>query len=364
MKLSPAIYYIAARLFAGIFCMQLPVAPASAAPVWKLLPPSLGVYHAAFPDFGPEEDIVTSKRLRSFVSDLAGKPIVWAYFSDNWFNGIRFPGAAVDRIRDSDALPFIRMMPRADWTEGCGDKTYSLQSIIDGRHDKALGRYARKAAEYAEPLMIEFGTEVNGNWFPWSGVCNGGGRTDGFGAADVADGPERFRSAYRHIIDIFRAEEALNVTWVLHLDAYSAPGSKWNSFAAYYPGADYIDWIGVSAYGAQSADELSTWNPPFTEVMDDVYPELVSVDPDKPIAVLEFGVVEYPGKDEWIGRALNAITSGRYAKIRAVSYWHSDWPNDGGSWSRMRLDSSQTALSAYRTGVSNSLFISEPRFTE
>lgn len=362
MKRLPAAYCFVLRLWVGILCTMLAAAPASAAPLWKLLPPPQGIYHAAFPDFGPEEDIVTSNRLRSFVSEVAGKSITWAYFSDNWFDGIRFPSSAINRISKAGVIPFIRMMPRADWSEGCRNKTYSLQSIIDGQHDQALRGYARKTAEYTDPLIIEFGTEVNGNWFPWSGICHGGGRSNGYGSPNLADGPERFRDAYRHIIDIFRTEGAWNITWVLHLDAYSEPGASWNSFAAYYPGGDYIDWIGVSAYGAQSVGELSNWNPTFTNVMDNAYAELSGVDPNKPIAVLEFGVVEHPGKHVWIRRALESIKSGRYPKVRAVSYWHSDWRNDDGSWSRMRLDSSQVALSSYRAVISSSVFISEPSF--
>ena len=100
----------------------------------KLLPPQTGIYHAAFPDFGPEEDIVSSRRLRSFIEETAGQRIVWAYFSDNWFDGIRFPGSHVRDIADQGSLPFIRMMTRADWQEGCRGSRYSLQKIIDGRH--------------------------------------------------------------------------------------------------------------------------------------------------------------------------------------------------------------------------------------
>ncbi len=336
---------------------------ALAEPGAKLLPPASGVYHGAFPDFGPEEDIVTTSRLRRFTAETAEKPITWAYFSDNWFDGIRYPRAAVQRISASGALPFIRMMARADWREGCGSDRYSLQSIIDGRHDRPLRTYARRVAEHAEPLIIEFGTEVNGDWFPWSGVCNGGDRRDGYGSSNAADGPERFRDAYRHIIDIFNAEGAQNVTWVLHLNAYGATDDGWNSFAAYYPGPDYIDWIGVSVYGAQTAGELRNWNPSFTQVMDDVYSELAAIDREKPLAILEFGVVEHPEKAGWIQNALTALRDGRYPRVRAMSYWHSDWPNDNGRWSRMRLDSSRESAATYRTIIADPAFVSEPRIS-
>ena len=52
-----------------------------------------------------------------------------------------------------------------------------------------------------------------------------------------------------HIIDLFRALDVDNITWVFHIDAYNDPNTPWNQMAGYYPGDDYIDWIGVSAYG-------------------------------------------------------------------------------------------------------------------
>ena len=76
--------------------------------------------------------------------------------------------------------------------------------------------------------------------------------------------------------------------WSLHVDAYSEPNIKWNSIEKYYPGDNYIDWIGVSVYGPQEPDEEYQ---EFSEIMNDVYPTLVSLG-DKPIAILEFVITE------------------------------------------------------------------------
>lgn len=46
----------------------------------KLIEPTVGIYHSAYPDFGGTEDIVTAERIRDFET-LANKKIVWAYFS-------------------------------------------------------------------------------------------------------------------------------------------------------------------------------------------------------------------------------------------------------------------------------------------
>lgn len=329
----------------------------------KLLPPQTGMYLAAFPDFGPTEDRVSSARIGTFVSEISGKPIVWAYFSDNWFDGIRFPGREVAAIRRQGVIPYIRMMPRGNWAEGCADRTYRLEGFLAGRYDRALRAYARAAKNSGGPIIAEFGTEVNGDWFPWSGVCNGGGTTTGYGSPSVADGPERFRDAYRRIINIFRDEGAHNVTWFMHYNSLSAPNASWNDLSAYYPGDDYIDWLGLSAFGAQSPNEMRRWNPNFREVMDLGYSKVARVSSSKPIALLEFGVVEQRGKPRWVSSALADLKSGRYPRVKAVSWWHSNWRNRDGSISRMRLDTSEEALTAYRSAVADPLFVSSPRLS-
>lgn len=309
----------------------------------KVLPPATGIYHAAYPDFCPTEDCVSQQRIRSFER-LAGKRIAWAYFSDNWFHGIHFPAAKVRKIWSvHHTIPFIRMMARGNWSEGCTDKTYALVKILAGRYDAQLRAYAKAAAAAGIPLMIEFGTEANGDWFPWSGACNGGRRV----------GAERFRAAYRHIVTLFREEHAGNVTWVFHLDASSA-----TNYADYYPGARYVDWVGLSAYGAQMPGDVST---PFRSVFDPAYRRLAAAAPGKPIALLEFGTIE-PGKARWISNALHLIASERYRRLKAESYWDSNWTNPGTGPSIMRIDSSPQVLAAYRAGVHTRAFVSTVRF--
>ena len=253
----------------------------------KLIAPAEGIYHAAFPDFGGTEDVVTAARIKDFET-LVNKDIVWAYFSNNWYNNIRFPTEEVNTIRSAGIIPFIRMMPRTTFDEGGPDPNYTMQKIIDGDFDTDLTQWAVDAASTNIPLLVEFGTEVNGNWFPWNGQYNGAGETAGYGDPTLADGSERFRDAYRHIIDICNANGANNITWFFHVDAYSSHASSWNEIANYYPGDNYIDWLGVSVYGPQVKNEDYQ---EFSEILDDIYPSLSNLS-GKPIAILEFAITE------------------------------------------------------------------------
>jgi len=254
----------------------------------KLYPPYNGsIYHAAYPDFGSTEDNITTTAIKAFET-LAKKEIVWAYFSNNWYSDIRFPLSQVKTIHESRKIPFIRLMPRSDFRQGGPDPLYTLQKIIDGEFDKALSEWAMEAKKIGVPLCVEFGTEVNGDWFSWNGTYNGGATTDLHGDKKKADGPERFRDAYRHVVDLFRSHGVDNITWFFHVNASSSPEEPWNQIEHYYPGDDYIDWLGISVYGPQTKDDAYT---SFREIMDKVYPVLIKIS-NKPIAILEWGITE------------------------------------------------------------------------
>ena len=65
----------------------------------------------------------SGERVRSFER-LADRRLAWVYFSDNWFQGIRFPAEAVESVHETGALPFIRLMPRSQWKDGQVDPKY------------------------------------------------------------------------------------------------------------------------------------------------------------------------------------------------------------------------------------------------
>ncbi len=325
----------------------------------KLMPHPGGIYHSAFPDFGGPEDRVTCARIREFER-LAGKKIVWAFFSNNWLQGIRFPEKSVREISRCGALPFVRLMARSSFNFG-PDPVYTLQNIIQGKFDRPLREWARQARKYGGPLLVEFGVEMNGDWFPWSGYWNGAGETTGYGDPHLPDGPERFRDAYRHIIEVFRREGAHNITWFFHANAESFPRTAWNRPGNYYPENDYIDWVGVSVYGPIFPEERQDWESlGFKERFLKAYLELRRVAPRKPLAVLEFGVIEDPRKPSWIRQAFDFIKE--FPEIKAISWWHERWENGDGSFSDLRINSSAPALEEYRKQVKSPLFKTAPVF--
>jgi len=310
----------------------------------KLLPPSdNGIYFGAFPDFGGSEDHISKKRIDDFEK-LIDKKIVWAYFSNNWYNGILYPKNDIHTIYNHGSIPFVRLMPRSDDEQGKMETKFSLQKIIDGKFDKELKKWAKDAKEDNIPLLIDFAVEMNGDWFGWSGVYNGGA--------------ERYRDAYRHIIDIFREKGADNITWFFHPDINTMPDAKWNEPKYYYPGDDYIDWIGISIYGVQDLtedfDELY-----FSQTLKDNYKKITAISSTKPIAILEFGVIDNGNKKAWLEDAFDTILDNPYIDFKAISYWHENWENEDESISNLRIDSSPSSLTTFKNLIKNPRFINE-----
>jgi hypothetical protein len=315
----------------------------------KLGPPAgSGVYHAAHPDFGPSDDLVTAESARSFIR-LAGKKIAWAYVSFNWKDEMRFPSEACRTLHEEGITPLVGMMPWSELKQNSPESRYTMERIAGGEFDDGLRRCAEDARALGFPIMIEFGPEANGSWFPWSGAWNGGS-ADIYGERGWPDGPERFRDAYRHVVRVFRSSGALDVTWVFHIAADGHPKAAWNAAKNYYPGDEWADWIGASVYGRLRGDAPAV---PFDGIMKKIYPGLAALSASKPIAILELGASESDAAQDkagWIRSALESAASGRYPRLRAVSWWNKKYRPDG-SRSALEIDSSPESLEAYREGV-------------
>jgi beta-mannanase len=327
-------------LFIFSFCPRVRVACAGV----KLVPAE-GIYHSAHPDFGPRDDAPSEQSVRSF-EDLAGKKIVWAFVACHWDRGINFPTEQCNVLNAAGVIPLVGIMPWSVLKQNAAEPLYTLERIARGDFDAELVRFADDAKALGFPIMIEFGPEVNGSWFPWNGAWNGRDG-DAYGTRGFPDGPERYRDAYTRIADIFSFRGADDVTWVFHVSADGSPKEKWNSMSFYYPGDGYVDWIGVSVYGRLAGGAKTT---SFEDIMRRVYPGLCALSESRPIAVLEMGVTEGPDKADWTREAFGAINGRSYPRLKAVSWWNKTTRYGGGP-SALEIDSSASHLEAYREGA-------------
>ncbi len=311
--------------------------------------PEQGAYTGAFMDFGDEEDDVTLEMIEDFET-LVGKHQAIIASSSYWGEQ-NFPTANLNVLWRHGSLPLVFWSPwDKPYEQNRGPDKFSLSEIIAGKWDAYIDKWADAARAFSHPLIVAFGVEMNGDWFPWSGIYYGGDQWDN--AYDNWRGPENFKAAYHHVVDRVRARGATNVKWMFHTNNYSYPLDTWNFAPSYYPGSDYVDWLGLSVYGQQFKDE--PWaNIP--SLVDWPYEEMCRLDPKKPIMIAEWATGEFPHsgpKGEWIKQGLEFFR-GRYPRIKAAIYWHERWQNPDQSYSNLRVNSSVESLNAYRDGVGN-----------
>ena len=334
----------------------------SATKIQKLAIPKNGeIYFGAYASFGDDENNVTEGKVEDFEKK-AGKKITWVYFSNSWKNGIYYPRETIQKIDKMGKIPFIRFMPRRTDKEDIENKTMIMQDIIDGKFDESLKLWAQAAKRDNIPLLMDFALEMTGEWMGWNGKWQGGFKLDGYGDPTYPDGPERFRDAYRHIITLFRDEGVNHITWFFHPDIQRMPDEEYNSAKYYYPGDAYIDWIGLSVYGVQFAEEY--WKT-FSRSLEEGFTFIKEISQTKPLAILEFGITDDRkdgSKSQWLKDAFADILGAWHFKFSAFIYWNEDWENRDGTMSRLSIDSSKESLDAFRKGIQDPRFISKTIF--
>jgi hypothetical protein len=322
------VHHIATIVLIALAVAAFAPRPAAAAATSRLLAPPKGtLYHGVFPGgtSGMEDDI-TLAQVRSYERAV-GRRVAWVTFSHNWYQGAQFPLKTAEWIREMGAAPHVRLMLREE-DESIPNR-FSIEAVLDGGLDRDFREWGLAAAAFGSPLMVEFGTECNGEWFPWNGRHHGAGEADGFGDPEKPDGPERFAAAYRRLVDLVRGAGARNVTWIFHVNASDWPDTDWNRFEHYYPGDEYVDWLAVSAYGPQQPTEDEA--EPFRDQFDPCYARLRRMAPEKPILALEFGCTvgsSAAAPQAWAGAALDDLLGERWPRLIGFGWWNERWQND------------------------------------
>lgn len=321
----------------------------------RLVVPEKGAYTGAYIDFGDSEDDVTLEQIETFEKAVGKHQAIIA--SSSYWGQQSFPRRNLEIITRHHAVPLVYWSPwDKPYEQDRGPDRFSLEAILAGKWDDYIDSWAKQAKAFDQPLFVAWGLEMNGTWFPWSGYFYGGGKDVGEGRFA---GPELFKKAYRHVVDRVRAQGASNVMWVFHANNYSYPMDSWNEMKQYYPGDDYVDWLGMSAYGKQfkKDDWVSA-----ADCLTYAYKDLCSLSPTKPVMLAEWGIGEFPGagdKAGWITEAFGVMQRGM-PRLKAAVFWHERWENEDGSFSNLRVTSSPQALEAYRKGVAEPFWLTEP----
>jgi len=307
--------------------------------------PQDGVLFGAYMDFGETEDGVSLEDIEAFEKLSQKKAAIIA--SSSYWGEQSFPEKNLALIDRHGATPLIYWSPwDKPYEESKGPDRFALTEILAGKWDHYIDAWGDGASAFGKPFFVSFCNEMNGDWFPWSGCFY----------RQEKSGNDVFKRAWRYVVDRVRARGATNIRWVFHVNAFPADSDLWNMMSAYYPGSDYVDWLGLSIYGKQFRS--GDWAE-FPDLIEWPYKEITAIDPEKPVMVAEFGVGEFPksgSKAKWFCDALERIPS--YPRIKAAIYWHERWQNEDGSFSNLRINSSPSSLAAFRKGLQNPKWIS------
>ncbi|KAA3638888.1 MAG: hypothetical protein DWQ02_04485 [Bacteroidetes bacterium] len=184
----------------------------------------------------------------------------------------------------------------AMWMVGKWDvakKTYK------GEYDKVIKKYSAWAKSVNRPIYLRIGYEFDG---PHNELE-----------------PKEYVKAYKHIVDLMRAEGVENIAFVWH--SYAARPFKDYPLSAWYPGDDYVDWVGISVFGhAYGGND-------FGPHCDDVLK--FAKERKKPVMIAESNPINGIKNDSnevwdrWFVNFFNFIYS---KNIKAVCFINEDWP--------------------------------------
>ncbi len=310
---------------------------------YLLAPPVNGMYLGAYVDYLRGDAQSLTNNLNSFKAST-GKALAWSIVLNEWGSGLQFPWYESWAAYQNGSTPLVRVLPRSvNWETSNPDPYLRLEYLNRGDYDAQIRQWADVARQLPFPIFVEFAPEANGNWYQWSGVF-------------YDNGPALYKAVYQRFINICRQEGATNITWFFHMNNIANPVGPNNLMAQYYPGDDYIDWLGLSVVGALYQSDY--WDT-FQNLLDPGYKEMSTVSTIKPIAIVEAGVIESHqdpnAKAAWITEAYNVMKSGDYTRIKAFSYWNvPSWTVEGND---MRINSSFQSLQAIRSMFLDNFFL-------
>jgi hypothetical protein len=206
----------------------------------------------------------------------------------------------------------------------------SVSAIAAGTYDEYLRSYADSVRHFGHAVVIGFGHEMNAPWYSW-----------GYQHLPAST----FVAAWRHIVTLFRSEGADNVTWLWTLQADETGTGP---VASWWPGAQYVSWVGIDGYYYRPSDTFASV---FGKTIDQV-----RAFTSKPLLLSETAVG--PGADQFakIQDLFHGIAAYKllglvwFDKDQYSGIQHQDW----------RIEDSPTATISFRLGVLRELAPNPP----
>ncbi|APZ96410.1 glycoside hydrolase family 26 protein [Fuerstiella marisgermanici] len=184
-----------------------------------------------------------------------------------------------------------------------------LEDVTQGVYDESIDRVAEVLSESTVAKYVSWGHEMDQDLterYPWSGKD-----------------PQKFIAAYRYVIDRIRksTEADLSFVWV---------GVLKDTSVRYWPGDEYVDFIGMPVYSFPSWDQqtygfIRDFRTTFEEKQN------LIVDLDKPLMITEMGVAGSSDFESfWLHQAFLALDD--YPRLTAVIFFYAS--DTEGAWGK------------------------------
>jgi beta-mannanase len=312
----------------------------------------------------PTKQQIMSQPTRWYGLYTAQSPFNWAEYDQvsqqvgkatnmvGFFQGFDqdFNASAVQRAWANGRVPLMTWESAPAQT-GNDEKYvagYTNQDIISGKFDAYLTKYADALKANGQPMVIRLDHEMNGSWYNWSE------------GADQKNAAGSYVAMWQHVHDVFDKAGANDyVIWNWAPSRIDKLGNtKYQTLAYmqnYYPGADYVDWVGMSGY-YRDATETPSYQNTFGATVD----QLRQVAPGKKILLSEVGATETGTtasggqKAKWITSLFDALAQPANDDIIGFSYFSEtattvvDGVRSTNDW---RLNSRSDSLQAFVDGI-------------
>jgi hypothetical protein len=192
---------------------------------------------------------------------------------------------------DADEFPDLR-------TPELRDKG-GLADIAKGKYDAYITTWAMEAKNMNNTLFIRLGHEMNDPYrYPWGPQNNK---------------PADYIAAWIHVHKIFDDIGATNIKWIW------SPHPSYGWFDAYYPGDQYVDWVGVNILNYGTVAAWSKWWT-FKEMFGSHYDDLAKY--GKNIMIAEFGSLVVGGdRSKWFEEALTSLPI-NYPAVKSLLFFN------------------------------------------
>lgn len=178
--------------------------------------------------------------------------------------------------------------------------------ILDGKYDTYLDAMAKGFNELDFPVLFRLNNEMNGAWVWYSSYF-------------VGKDTDLYINCWRYIYEKFVENNVDNLIFVWNPNELSFPNFSYNSYLAYYPGNEYVDVVGLTAYNTGNYYSGETWRT-FEEAYDHFYYEYTKKF-KHPMMITEFSSSSTGGdKEKWFKDMFDKIT--KYDRIKVAVLWN------------------------------------------